>query len=239
MVKIFGAKYATKIAKGGAGALSGVFDIIDIGRSIDALIECNKRADSDNPCSDKEIRDNIASITFSSVSFISGVGLTVAGAGPMGVVVGAVYNDRTGNIYWYSNIIEYEKKYDTTHSENWSIFWRTFLLQRMSEDIEHLEARHETVNKIVENAEQILSNSPEFIVDYATGLGKEEVKHYSQCITHHARSPSEVIPMSTIDCSSYMRYNIQTAYSKIDMSNSAANTNKLSEFYHKILQILL
>ncbi|MGL9719124.1 MAG: hypothetical protein ACR5K9_11245 [Wolbachia sp.] len=62
-VQVAGVKFGSKIAGGAAGAITGVFDIVDIGMSANNLVDCKKREDSDNPCGEKEIRDNIASIT--------------------------------------------------------------------------------------------------------------------------------------------------------------------------------
>ncbi|MFP3012648.1 MAG: hypothetical protein ACEY3D_06980 [Rickettsia sp.] len=182
ILQTLGVKYGAKIAKGGAGAIASIFDIADIAMASNILIECNKRAAS-NPCSDKEIRDNIASITFSSVSFISGVGLTAVGAGPAVVVVGAIIMVGQGIYNGISNIIEYEKKYDTTHGENWSIFWRTLLLKRMAEDVVHLKARHDSVNATVQSAWYMLEGHPEEIVAYAIGLGKIELDYAPLCET--------------------------------------------------------
>ncbi|MFP3035415.1 MAG: hypothetical protein ACEY3C_08040, partial [Candidatus Tisiphia sp.] len=56
-VRIAGAKFGGTIARGTAGAIAGVFDIVDIGMSASNLVDCKKREDSDNPCGEKEIRD--------------------------------------------------------------------------------------------------------------------------------------------------------------------------------------
>ncbi|MCC8418595.1 MAG: hypothetical protein LN590_03265 [Rickettsia endosymbiont of Glossina mortisans submortisans] len=232
VVKAFGGKYGIKLAKGGAGAIASIFDIVDIGISAHALIECNKRADSNNACSAKEIRDNIASISFAGVSFVSGVALTVMGAGPAAVGVGLIIMVGQGIYSGISNIIEYEEKYDTTHAENWSIFWRTLLLTRMSLDVEHLAARDKLLNDIVQDAWQRLSNSEEAIVAYAIGLGQEEVKSFSQCSSVVGFAPHGVIHTR---CSRYVNYNIKSAYSKIDLSNRAADTLKLSRVLPKFI----
>ncbi len=170
-IGIMGARYGTKIAKGAAGALGGVFDIIDIGISAKALADCQNRKNTDNSCSDKEVRDNIASIAFSSVSFVSGVALTAAGAGPAGIVVGSGLMVGYAVYSGVSNIIEYEEKYDTTHDENWSIFWRTVSFQEMAKDIQHLASRQDAVNSIAIEAWQNLESSPPKVVAYAAGLG--------------------------------------------------------------------
>jgi len=78
VVQVAGVKFGSTIAKGTAGAIAGIFDIIDIGISANNLVDCKNREDSNNPCGEKEIRDNIASIAFSGVSFVSGVALTAA-----------------------------------------------------------------------------------------------------------------------------------------------------------------
>lgn len=73
-----------------------------------------------------------------------------------------------------SNIIEYEEKYDTTHNENWSIFWRSFLSYPMHEDITELAARVKYIDKLTEQAFanfQALSNNID-IVAYGFGLGE-------------------------------------------------------------------
>lgn len=140
-VKLAGVKFGSTIAKGVAGAVGGVFDIIDIGISANNLVDCKNRESSDNPCGEKEIRDNIASISFSGVSFISGVALTAAGMPVVGIAVGFGLMVGYGVYSGISNIVEYEKKYDTTHGENWSIFWRTILFQDMASDVQHLADR--------------------------------------------------------------------------------------------------
>ncbi|MBV2145508.1 MAG: hypothetical protein KTM48_02060, partial [Wolbachia endosymbiont of Pissodes strobi] len=58
-IRIAGVKFGSTIAKGAAGAISGVFDIVDIGISTSNLVDCKKRENSDNPCGEKEIRDTV------------------------------------------------------------------------------------------------------------------------------------------------------------------------------------
>ncbi|CAN2144542.1 ankyrin repeat domain-containing protein, partial [Wolbachia pipientis] len=127
-VKLAGVKFGSTIAKGAAGAVAGVFDIIEIGISANNLVDCKNREGSDNPCGEKEIRDNIASIAFSGVSFVSGVALTAASLPGVGIGVGFGLMVTHGVYSGISNIIEYEKKYDTTHGENFDIFLHTLLL---------------------------------------------------------------------------------------------------------------
>ncbi|WP_264735341.1 ankyrin repeat domain-containing protein [Wolbachia endosymbiont (group A) of Rhinocyllus conicus] len=171
-IRIAGVKFGSTIAKGTAGAIAGVFDIVDIGMSASNLVDCKKREDSDNPCGEKEIRDNIASISFSSISFVSGVALTAASMPVVGIAVGFGLMVGYGIYSGVSNIIEYEKKYDTTHGENWSIFWRTLLFQPMAADVQHLAARKDTVNSLAKGVWQALNNSPNSTVAYGIGLGK-------------------------------------------------------------------
>lgn len=71
IIKVGAGKYAVKFAKGAAGAIAGAFDTVDITLASIKLNECLSTIDT--KCSDKEIRDSIASITFSSVSFINGI----------------------------------------------------------------------------------------------------------------------------------------------------------------------
>ncbi|WP_353283576.1 ankyrin repeat domain-containing protein [Wolbachia endosymbiont (group A) of Pogonocherus hispidulus] len=172
-VRIAGAKFGGTIARGTVGVIAGVFDIVEIGMSASNLVDCKKREDSDNPCGEKEIRDNIASISFSSVSFVSGVALTAASMPVVGIAVGFGLMVGYGIYSGVSNIVEYEKKYDTTHGENWSIFWRTLLFQPMAADVQHLAARKDTVNSLAKGVWQALNNGPSNVVAYGVGLGGE------------------------------------------------------------------
>nr|WP_253307709.1 hypothetical protein [Rickettsia endosymbiont of Ceutorhynchus assimilis] len=236
IVQLAGAKYGAKVAKGVAGALGGVFDIIDIAMSSNMLVECNKRASSNNTCSNKEIRDSIASISLSSISFVSGIALAAMGSGPAGIAVGFILMIGQGVYSGVSNIIEYEEKYDTTDGENWSIFWRTVLLKSMAEDVEHLKARHDAVNYTVKNAWNMLENFPEEIVAYAIGLGKIELSYAPLCktVTHYypvfciGRRPQEgpckdgrdgVIAQNVTECTIRSQYipHLHPASSRIDM----------------------
>ncbi len=171
-IRIAGVKFGSTIAKGTAGAIAGVFDIVDIGMSASNLVDCKKREDSDNPCGEKEIRDNIASISFSGVSFVSGVALTAASMPVVGIAVGFGLMVGYGIYSGVSNIVEYEKKYDTTHDENWRIFWHTFVFQPVPQDVQHLAARKEMVNSLAKGAWKALNNDPSNVVAYGIGLGK-------------------------------------------------------------------
>ncbi|WP_264377026.1 ankyrin repeat domain-containing protein [Wolbachia endosymbiont (group B) of Ochlodes sylvanus] len=171
-IRVAGVKFGSTIAKGTAGALTGVFDIVDIGMSASNIVDCKKRENSDNPCGEKEIRDNIASISFSGVSFVSGVALTAASMPVVGIAVGFGLMVGCGIYSGVSNIVEYKKKYDTTHGENWSIFWRTLLFQPMAADVQHLAARKDTVNSLAKGVWQALNNGPNSVIAYGVGLGK-------------------------------------------------------------------
>lgn len=100
----------------------------------------------------------------------------------VGVAVGFAIMVGQGFYSGVSNIIEYEKKYDTTHSENWSIFWRTLSLKAMSLDIQALEARHNIVNGVAQEAWKGLNNSSDSVVAYAMGFG-DMLKEVSVCCT--------------------------------------------------------
>ncbi len=171
VVQVAGVKFGSKIAKGTAGAIAGIFDIIDIGISANNLVDCKNREDSNNPCGEKEIRDNIASIAFSGVSFVSGVALTAASLPGVGIGVGFGLMVTHGVYSGISNIIEYEKKYDTTHGENFDIFLHTLLLSSMPYDLEHLAARNNMVNSQAKRAWKALSDSPNDVVAYGVGFG--------------------------------------------------------------------
>ncbi|MBC6686134.1 ankyrin repeat domain-containing protein [Wolbachia pipientis] len=171
-IRVVGVKFGSTIARGTAGALTGVFDIVDIGMSASNLVDCKKRENSDNPCGEKEIRDNIASISFSGVSFVSGVALTAASMPGVGIAVGFGLMVGYGIYSGVSNIVEYEKKYDTTHEENWSIFWRTLLFQGMASDVQHLATRKDAVNSLAKEVWKALNNGPNSVVAYGVGLGE-------------------------------------------------------------------
>ncbi|MCA7010493.1 ankyrin repeat domain-containing protein [Wolbachia endosymbiont of Tribolium confusum] len=171
-VRVVGVKFGSTIAKGAAGAIAGVFDIVEIGMSTSNLVDCKKRENSDNPCGEKEIRDNIASIAFSSTSFVSGVALTALNMPVVGIAAGAALMVGYGIYSGVSNIVEYKKKYDTTHGENWSIFWRTILFQDMASDVQHLADRKNTVDSLAKEVWKALNNAPNSVVAYGVGLGK-------------------------------------------------------------------
>ncbi|OAB79365.1 hypothetical protein WSTR_05260 [Wolbachia endosymbiont of Laodelphax striatellus] len=171
-VQVAGVKFGSKIAGGVAGAITGVFDIVDIGISASNLVDCKKRENSDNPCGEKEIRDNIASISFSTASFVSGVALTALSMPGVGIAVGVGLMVGYGIYSGVSNIIEYKKRYDTTHGENWSIFWRTIFFQPMADDVQHLAARKDVVNSLTKGVWQALRDSPSSVVAYGIGFGE-------------------------------------------------------------------
>ncbi len=179
-VQVAGVKFGSKIAGGAAGAITGVFDIVDIGMSANNLVDCKKRENSDNPCGEKEIRDNIATISFSTVSFVSGVALTALSMPGVGIAAGVALMVASGVYSGVSNIVEYEKKYDTTHGENWRIFWHTFAFQPIPEDVQHLAARKEMVNRLTKEAWKTLNDTPDNVVAYAFGLGRVSgnILHY-------------------------------------------------------------
>ncbi|WP_425385343.1 ankyrin repeat domain-containing protein [Wolbachia endosymbiont (group B) of Schoenobius gigantella] len=172
VVRVAGVKFGSTIVKGVAGAVGGVFDIIDIGISANNLVDCKNRESSDNPCGEKEIRDNIASISFSGVSFVSGVALTAAGMPVVGIAVGFGLMVGYGVYSGVSNIVEYKKKYHTTFGEDLSIFGRTILFQDMASDVQHLADRKNTVDSLAKEVWKALNNAPNRVVAYGVGLGK-------------------------------------------------------------------
>ncbi|MCC8369368.1 MAG: ankyrin repeat domain-containing protein [Rickettsia endosymbiont of Oxypoda opaca] len=232
-IQIGGMKYGAKIARGAAGALAGAFDIVDIAISSNALVQCVNRKDSNDSCSDKEIRDNIASITFSGVSFIAGVGLTVAGAPLAATGVGLVLIGGYAIYSGVSNIIEYEEKYDTTHGENWSIFWRTILFQDMAKDIQHLAARQDAVNNITMEAWRNLEASPYNVVAYAIGLGRIKLSDVKNCETVERYivglgGDVSILPVRVTECKIDTISSLHPSHSVIHMHEKNANTENLS-----------
>ncbi|WP_342260183.1 hypothetical protein [Candidatus Tisiphia endosymbiont of Metellina segmentata] len=230
-LKILGAKYGVKFLKGIAGGVTGIFDIVDIGLSAQALKECTDRAGTDNKCSDREIRDNIASITFSGVSFITGIVLTAASAGgPVTIGVALAFMISYGIYSGASAIVEYEEKYDTTDDENFRIFWHQFALQSPPEDVQHLAARTEAVNNIVKTAWQDLTSMPDNVVAYAGGLGKIRLQHFpKQCRTvlkyiEAAQGGGGQVYVD--ECSpAYTKPYLESSSAKIDMRWSSNDNN--------------
>ncbi|AIL64648.1 Ankyrin repeat protein [Rickettsiales bacterium Ac37b] len=213
IAKVSAGKYAIKFAKAAGGVAVGLFDIIDLAKASVKLHQCN----TTHQCTDKEIRDAIAEISFASVSLVSGVLVAAYGTGPIGIIVGtalfvgySVYNG-------VSNIIEYEEKYDTTHSENWSIFWRTVTMNEMSADVQELAYRTEYVNSLTKAAITNLESMPENVVGYAYGLG--ELKTSYTPYTAPCGSP----PVNVV-CTKYKtEIEFHSGYSKIDMNNNYTN----------------
>ncbi|WP_265017580.1 hypothetical protein [Wolbachia endosymbiont (group A) of Epistrophe grossularia] len=209
-VRVMGVKFGSTIARGTAGAITGVFDIVDIGMSASNLVDCKKRENSDNPCGEKEIRDNIATISFSTISFVSGVALTALSMPGIGIAARVALMVASGVYSGVSNIVEYEKKYDTTHDENWRIFWHTFAFQPIPQDVQHLAARKEMVNSLTKGAWQTLNNSLNSTVAYGIGFGKVSGNtlrpDYAKILMNkeeraNTRSLSRVIPHRIEDAS--------------------------------------
>lgn len=90
VIKMIGVKHGSKIVEGAFGAVGPVFDAISISIAAHDLSECNDRAETDNPCSSKKIRDHIATMVISGVSFCIGSILIAVGAiaSPWGTVLG-------------------------------------------------------------------------------------------------------------------------------------------------------
>ncbi len=103
---------------------------------------------------------------------VSGQPLTAASMPVVGIAVGFGLMVGYGIYSGVSNIVEYEKKYDTTHDENWSIFWRTIFFQPMADDVQHLAARKDVVNSLTKGVWQALRNSPNSVVAYGIGFGE-------------------------------------------------------------------
>lgn len=149
--------------------------------SADTLIKCaEKKEKGEQLCSDKEIRDSIAGITFGSVSFVSGVAFTAFAMPGVGTAVGPVLMVTQGVYSGVSNIIEYEEKYDTTHDENWRIFWHTFAFQPIPEDVQYLAAKTDIVNKLAEEVWERLENSTN-VAAMAMGFGEIKFKTQQEC----------------------------------------------------------
>lgn len=172
IIRLAGIRFGAAIAKTVAQAAGGALDIVSIVREIVYLSGCEKRANTNSSCSEKEIRDSIASLSFSGVSFVTGVGLVAAGLPVVGTAVAFALMVGQGTYSGISNIIEYDDKYDTTYDENWSIFWRSVLMQPMASDLEELIQRTELINKQAKMAWQFLNESPSNVIAYGFGTGE-------------------------------------------------------------------
>lgn len=177
VIRLVGVQFGVTIARTTAGFAAGVFDIVVIGMQTNNLIECKKRAKTETPCSEKEIRDSIVLLSVSGISFVSGVAFTAAAWPGVGTAVGFALMVGQGAYTGISNIIEYKGKYHTTDAENWSIFWRSVFLQSMASDLGALvsRSRMELVNGQAKLAWKYLNESPSTVVAYGIGLGETDI----------------------------------------------------------------
>lgn len=86
--------------------------------------------------------NGINDVIFSGASFIVGLTLT----SPVGLIASSAIIIGQGIYNGVSNVIEYRKKYHTTDSENWGIFWNTFLNQEMDDNIVELASRQDYID---------------------------------------------------------------------------------------------
>ncbi|CAM80044.1 hypothetical protein [Orientia tsutsugamushi] len=167
-------KFPKTIRIGGA-VVGGIFDVIEIVRSTIKLIKCAKAANTDNACSEKEIRDSIAAIVFAGIALVSSIILLAAAAGgPVSILVAVIIIGSNIIYGGISTIIEWKQKYDTTLSENIHLFIRSTLMLSPQESLEELAFKTDSVNSIVKSAWNALNSFPNNTVAYATGLGKAE-----------------------------------------------------------------
>lgn len=165
-------KFPKTIRLGGA-VLGVVFDIIEIVRSIIKLIECSRLSNTANACSDKDIRDSIAAITFAGVSLVSSIVLVAVGAGtPVATLVAFIIMIPYTIYIGISTIKEWRQKYGTTLLEDIHLFSSILLMIRPQSSLDELAFRTESVNSIVKTAWDTLNSFPNNTVAYATGLGK-------------------------------------------------------------------
>ncbi|KJW03755.1 hypothetical protein [Rickettsia argasii] len=219
--KILSAKYGVNFFKGTAGVVTGVFDIVDIGLAAQALKKCQDMAGTDNACSNREIRDYTASIIFSGVSFVSGIVLVIANA-TVGLTVGVGGILIVGYVIYsgISAIVEYEKKYDTTHDENWRIFWHTIFQQDLPKDVQHLAARTKSVNKILNAAWHHLQSMPDNVVAYAGGFGKVVIKNWEECkesSINRCFAVHGILSCAPPNCKRYSSSTLEPSDANIDM----------------------
>lgn len=180
-VHFIGARYGAKLVHGTIVGASAVFDIYDMTMSSKNLIDCVNRKNTTNPCSDKEIRDSIAALSFSGASFVSGIAFT----GPVGLVVASALIVGQGVYNGVSTVIEYKDNYHTTDSENWNIFWKTFMGEAMDDDIEELVARYIQIEHKAAEIWSFLNKTPENV--FACGMGLGYLYHDISLLPDHAK----------------------------------------------------
>lgn len=202
VIHFIGAKYGAKIAHGTVGAVGVIFDVYDVKVSAKNMIHCMNRENTDDPCSEKEFRDSIASLTFAGVSLVSGVALLATPG--IGTAVSVAIMVGQGTYNGISNIIEYRDKYQTTHMENWNIFWDTFFDLPIDDNIVGLAMQKEFVDHKAKMAWEFLENSPQNVFACGLGLGykyanKDPLPHHAKIIlnsksTAYGKDLSRAIP---------------------------------------------
>lgn len=175
-------KSQVKLFRGIGAGIGALFDVIDIGIQINTLVDCNKRKDTTNPCTEREIRDSIVSLSIDGISVVAGVTFAVLGMTGVGLIVGLalfaiqiIYNG-------ISAVEEFNRKYQTTREEDLSVFWRTALFIDMAHDVKSLASRTELVENHAKTVWAILQNQTTDIKAFGMGLGYiESEKHTKRC----------------------------------------------------------
>lgn len=164
-------KSQVKLYRGIGASLGALFDVIDIGVQIKNLVDCHKRKGTASPCSEREIRDSIVSLSIDGVSIVTGVTFAVLGMTGVGLVVGfglfAIQIIYSG----VSAVEEFKKKYHSTLEEDLSIFWRTSLFFDMAHDVKALASRTELVQSHARTVWAILQNQTTEVHAFGMGLG--------------------------------------------------------------------
>lgn len=111
------------ITRVGAGTLGGVFDIVDIARQSSTLADCNERKDTQDPCSDQEIKDSIVSLSFSSVSLVAGIAFALLGMTGFGIIFSLFLMVAQAAYSGWSTANEYSKHHETTAGQDWINFF--------------------------------------------------------------------------------------------------------------------
>ncbi|BBB15776.1 uncharacterized protein RVIR1_13290 [Candidatus Rickettsiella viridis] len=151
--------------RGTAGVITGVFDIVDLGLSIQQLLNAEKGT--------KQWRDAIAGVTISTVSLASGVVLVVVAA-PPGVNIAVALTIITASMVYqgFSTLEEY-KAYRLTIDEGFRLFWHSAVSISPPDDIEHLTLQIDKINELAKEYERFLDRLPKEI--FAIGFGTGDI----------------------------------------------------------------
>ncbi len=172
------------LVRGVAGLAIGVFDVVDLGLSIQQLLKAEKGS--------KQWRDAIAGITISTVSLVSGAVLVIVAA-PPGINLAVAFAIVGASMFYQgaSTLAEY-KTYRLTSEQEFRLFWHSTVGVKPPDDITHIKLQQDKINELVKDYENFLSRLAEKIV--AVGFGTGDIVSHKRVT--EADTDSECTPPS-------------------------------------------